>query len=318
VRAVVCAYGEVGHACLRALLDRGATIGLVVTHDDSPTENIWYSSVRALAVSAGVPVVTTEDVDSTDVVAAVRAASPEYLFSFYFRKMIGPTLLAVPRVAALNLHGSLLPRYRGRAPVNWVLIHGETETGVTLHHMDERPDHGDIVAQRRVAITREDDALSLTRKLAREGARLIGEMYPLLAAGAPPRTPQDHARATSFGRRRPEDGRIDWRRSAEEIRNLVRAVSDPWPGAFAVFGGRKLLIWGAETRPAWDGAMPGEIVVDRDGSPLVATGEGALEIRDVTWEGESRRSGRDWAHGAVTVADARFDEPRPGAGGGGA
>lgn len=316
MKAVVCAYGEVGHACLRALLDLGAEVGLVVTHEDAAGENIWFPSVRDLALSAGIPFTTPPDVNAPEALQAVVEAGPEYLFSFYFRQMFRPELLALPTLGALNLHGSLLPKYRGRAPVNWVLVNGETETGVTLHYMDEKPDHGDVVAQRGVTIGREDTALSLTRKLATQAAILLGEVYPALRAGTAPRVAQDHSESSYFGGRRPADGRIDWTRSAETVRNLIRAVTDPWPGAFSHFGGRKLLVWAADTRPAWGDAAPGEILVDREGSPLVATGEGALEILDVTWEGESRRSGRDWARGAAIFAEARFDEPPRAAGGG--
>jgi len=310
VRAVVCAYGEVGHACLSELFELGTDVGLVITHEDAPSENIWFGSVRDLAVSAGVPVLAPTDVNAVAVIDAIRAVAPEYLFSFYFRQMMGADLLALPSAAALNLHGSLLPRYRGRAPVNWVLINGETETGVTLHHMDEKPDHGDVVGQRSVTITREDTALSLTRKLAAQGAMLLREVHPLLEAGNAPRRAQDHRQSSYFGGRRPADGRIDWTRPAEEIRNLVRAVTDPWPGAFSHVRGRKLLVWEADTRPPWGGAAPGAVLVDREGSPLVATGEGALELLDVTWEGESRRSGRDWVRGAASDADIMFEKPQ--------
>ena len=317
MRAVVCAYGEVGHACLSALLELGTEVSLVVTHHDAPNEKIWFASVRDRAVTSGVRVITPADVNGEEALEDVRAATPDFLFSFYFRQMMGAELLSIPAVAALNMHGSLLPRYRGRAPVNWVLVNGETETGVSLHHMDAKPDHGDLVGQRRVAIGREDTAESLTRKLAAEAAILLRETQPRLDAGTAPRAPQDHSKSSYFEGRRPADGCLEWGRPAEDLRNLVRAVTDPWPGAFAHFEGRKLLVWAAETRPAWRDAAPGRLLVDREGSPLVATGEGALELLDVTWEGESRRTGRAWAQGAAIGAAARFDEPRRGEVGGG-
>lgn len=317
MRAIVCAYGEVGHACLDALLDLGIDVPLVVTHEDAQGEKIWFSSVRDRAVSAGVEVIAPDDVNAPDVLAALRAAEADYLFSFYFRQMMSTELLAIPKKGALNMHGSLLPKYRGRAPVNWVLVHGESETGVTLHHMDEKPDHGDIVGQRVVQISREDTAKTLTEKMAAQAATLLREVALKLDAGEAARTPQDHSAATYFGGRRPADGMIDWSRSAESLRNLVRAVTDPWPGAFSHFGGRKLLVWAADTRPPLAGARAGSVVIDQEGSPLVATGEGALELLDVTWEGESRRSGREWAHGAAIGADSRFDEPQDDAAGGG-
>lgn len=317
MRSVVCAYGEVGHACLDALLDLGTDVALVVTHDDAPGEKIWFQSVRDRAVSAGVEVIAPDDVNDAATLEAIRTAEPQYLFSFYFRQMMSADLLAIPTHGALNMHGSLLPKYRGRAPVNWVLVNGEKHTGVTLHFMDEKPDHGDIVLQRRIAISREDTALTLTDKLAAQAAMILREVQPQLAEGAPPRAPQDHSSSTYFGGRRPADGCIDWTKSAESVRNLVRAVTDPWPGAFSSYQERRLLVWAADTRPALEGAEPGTLLIDREGSPLVATGEGALELLDVTWDGESRRTGREWAEGAAIGAGSRFDEPQSQAVGGG-
>ncbi|HEY8516390.1 MAG TPA: formyltransferase [Candidatus Binatia bacterium] len=307
MRTVVCAYGEVGHESLAELLALGADVRLVVTHQDAPGEKIWFRSVAELARAHAVPVITPDDVNADDVVRTIAAARPELLFSFYFRQMMRRPLLELPTVAALNLHGSLLPRYRGRAPVNWVLLHGETETGVTLHVMDEKPDHGEIVAQRRVAIERDDTALSLTRKLAAEARLLLRETYPLLVAGRAPRVPQDHRAASYFGGRRPEDGAIDWSQSAESIRNLVRAVTDPWPGAFAALGGRRLYVWWAETRDGVRDAAVGTIVVTPDGRPLVATGDGALELCDVSWQDGERLSGVDWARREGIATGTRFE-----------
>ncbi len=195
----------------------------------------------------------------------------------------------MPRLGALNLHGSLLPRYRGRSPVNWVLVQGETETGVTLHYMEEKPDRGDIVAQKRIPITPEDTALTLFAKMTPGAAELIRETYPLLRTGQAPRLPQDHSQASYFGGRRPEDGLIDWQMSAVEIYNLMRAVTHPYPGAFTSFQGRKLFIW-------WGRAMaaaplpqpaPGRVLVRLPGEGLlVSTGEGNFLIQQAQWEGE--------------------------------
>lgn len=306
---VVCAYGEVGHEALAELLDLGADVGLVVTHEDAPGEKIWFRSVAALARSAGVPVVTPDDVNTDDSVATIAAVQPDFLFSFYYRLMMKPRVLALPSRGALNLHGSYLPRYRGRAPVNWVLVNGESETGVTLHEMDEKPDHGAIVAQRRIAIARDDTALSLTRKLAAESRLLLREVHPKLMDGSAPRTEQDHRQSSYFGGRKPADGEIDWTQPAESIRNLVRAVTDPWPGAFSALDGRRVLVWWAETRPATGAnAAPGTIVADEhDGDALlVATGDGLLEIRSVAWDGGDSTTGAAWARSAGLAPGARF------------
>ncbi len=295
LRAVVCAYGEVGWASLQTLLQRGVDVALVVTHADDPSEACWFHSVGELAREAGVPVILPADVNSPASVEAIERAAPDLLFSFYFRQMIGRRLLALPRRGALNLHGSLLPRFRGRAPVNWVLIEGEKETGVTLHYMDEKPDHGDLVAQRAVAIERDDTALRLTRKLADAARVLLGEVYADLAAGTAPRVPQDHARATYYGGRRPEDGRIDWTQGAERVRNLIRAVTEPWPGAFTTLRSRRLFVWWAETAPGESDRVPGELYLDSRGAPSVATADGALRLCRIGWSGEPPMDAALWA-----------------------
>lgn len=313
MRIVVCAYSEVGHACLDELLRMGADVRLVVTHHDAPGEAIWFGSVADRAREAGVSVIRPEDVNAPEAVAAIAATDPDLLFSFYYRQMMKKVVLDLPRHGALNLHGSLLPAYRGRAPVNWVLVRGETETGVTLHDMDEKPDHGAIVASRRVAIDRDDTALTLTRKLAAAGRETIREALPLLEAGRAPRTPQDHSRSSYFGGRKPADGAIDWAWPAERVRNLVRAVTEPWPGAFTRFGGETLLVWWGETAPAIPGAAPGEIVAGagEGGAPRVACGEGSsLDLVSVGWRGETMDGAR-WLAATRPGPGARFDATAP-------
>lgn len=308
LRAVVCAYSEVGYACLGALLELGVEVPLVVTHEDQPGEKRWFGSVAERARAAGILVVTPGDVNAPDVLERIAATHPDILFSFYYRQMMKRPLLEIPTRGALNLHGSLLPRYRGRAPVNWVLVNGESETGVTLHEMDEKPDHGDILGQRAVSIERDDTALTLSRKLAAAGYALLREQVPALAAGTEIRTPQDHTSSSYFGGRRPTDGEIDWRQSAEQIRNLVRAVTDPWPGAFASLRGEKLVVWWAETGPSSRSKRPGEIQLDDAGVPWVATGEGGLALLRVGRPGDSAlRSGADWARSEQIRSGERFD-----------
>ena len=305
-RVVVLAYSEVGHAALSTLLEMDADVALVVTHADSPGETVWFQSVRDRAAAAGAPVILPADANADEAVARMRAARPDFLFSFYFRQMLSPRVLGLAPRGALNLHGSLLPRYRGRSPVNWALLHGETETGVTLHYMDEKPDHGDIVGQRAVAIERADTALTLTRKLARAGSELLREVVPALFAGTAPRRPQDHTRSSYFGGRRPEDGEIDWAEPAERIRNLVRAVTDPWPGAFARFRGEPLMIWCAECGAPPRSLGPGEIGLDAAGAPWVGTGEGALRLSRVSRPGTAATSGEAWARAERVATGERF------------
>ena len=291
MRVVVMAYQDIGYVCLDELLALRAEVALVVTHPDPAQENIWFRSVAERARQAGLPVLIPPSVNAPDVVAAIAGLAPDFLFSFYFREIVGPEVLGLARRGALNLHGSLLPRYRGRCPVNWVLIHGERETGVTLHYMEARPDRGDIVAQRAVPIADDDTALSLNRKLGEAARALLRATYPLLAAGTAPRIPQDHARATCFGGRRPEDGRIAWHEPARRLYDLIRAVTAPYPGAFTTYRGERLFVWWA--RPLDPGARvgaPGEVMEIRPGAGVVvAAGSGALLLERVQLAGRDEQ-----------------------------
>lgn len=295
MRAVVCAYGEIGAASLETLLELGVDVALVVTHEDAPGERIWFRSVAELARGAAVRAIAPPNVNAPESLAIVADAAPDFLFSFYFRHMMKKPLLEIAKRGALNLHGSLLPRFRGRAPVNWVLVEGERETGLTLHYMDEKPDHGDIVAQRAVAIARDDSALSLTHKLAVAARELLRDAIPQLATGTAPRIPQDHTRSTYYGGRSPADGAIDWSEPAERVRNLIRAVTDPWPGAFTSLREQQLAIWWAETVPLDVARPPGEIFFALGGTPCVAAGDGALALVRVGWPGDAPEDAVAWA-----------------------
>jgi methionyl-tRNA formyltransferase len=280
------AYQEIGWVALNELLAFGADVALVVTHPDDPGERIWFRSVAARAREARIPVLEQARPAAPEVAARIAELQPDFLFSFYFRHMIPGDVLHLARRGALNLHGSLLPRYRGRCPVNWVLVNGERETGVTLHYMEEKPDRGDIVAQRAVPIADDDTALSLNAKLCLATRALLRATYPALLAGTAPRSPQDHSRATYFGGRRPEDGRLEWSRSARQLYDLIRAVTAPYPGAFTSYRGRRLVVWWA--RPlevSVERAVPGEVVETRNGAGVVvATGAGSLLVERVELE----------------------------------
>lgn len=237
-RAVVFAYHTIGVRCLEVLLDAGVDVALVVTHCDNPKEYIWFESVAALAQARDLPCITPDDPNDPIVVAQLRALCPDFIFSFYYRHMLGHALLALPARGAYNLHGSLLPRYRGRVPVNWVVIRGETETGATLHAMTPKPDQGDIVAQERVPIGPDDTAFDVFQRVTQAGVKALQNALPALLAGTAPHRPQNLAAGSYYGGRRPEDGRIDWQWPAARIHDLVRGVAPPYPGAFTTIGGR--------------------------------------------------------------------------------
>ncbi|MCX8072039.1 MAG: formyltransferase [Candidatus Binatia bacterium] len=295
MRCVVFAYHELGYVCLEELLRLGADVPLVITHEDDPEENVWFRSVAALARNRHLSVFAPQNVNAPEWVNRVEAVRPNFIFSFYYRRLLGRRLLELPTHGALNLHGSLLPRYRGRCPVNWVLIHDEKETGLTLHYMTQKPDAGDIVAQRVIPIDDSDDALSLYRKLAEAAPLLLRDVYPLLCSGNAPRIPQDHSQATYFGGRRPEDGRINWALTARQVFNLVRAVTKPYPGAFAFWRGKKLLVWRASAVPApAESGLPGT-VLETDPELVVQCGRGVVVLEEVQSDREEPCPGAEWA-----------------------
>jgi methionyl-tRNA formyltransferase len=230
-RAVVFGYHNVGVRCLKVLLAHGLEVPLVVTHHDSPGETIWFGSVERTAAEYGLPTIAPEDPNVTDVIERVAAARPDFILSLYYRRMLAPVLLALAPRGALNMHGSLLPKYRGRAPVNWAIIHGETETGATLHYMADKPDNGDIVLQTAVPILPDDVAGEVFVKVTVAAEMTLDRALPALLAGTAPRVRQDPSQSSYFGGRKPEDGVIDWSKSAIAIHNLVRAVAPPYPGA---------------------------------------------------------------------------------------
>ena len=241
-RAVVFGYHNVGRRCLAVLIGRGIDVALVVTHEDDPREQVWFGSVAELARIHDIPVITPADPNEGAVVSRVAALRPDFLFSFYYRKMLGPGLLAAAGRGALNMHGSLLPRYRGRVPVNWAVIRGETETGATLHYMVEKPDAGDIVDQQAVPILPDDTAGEVFDKVTVAAELALHRSLPGLVAGTAPHRAQDLAAGSYFGGRKPEDGRIDWNSAASAVHNLVRGVAPPYPGAFTDLGGRRLRV----------------------------------------------------------------------------
>lgn len=276
MKAIVFAYHDIGCVGLQALVDAGYDVQAVFTHTDAPNENQFFSSVARQGAELNLPVYAPEDVNHPLWIDRIRALQPDVIFSFYYRNMLSEEILSLAPQGGFNLHGSLLPRYRGRAPVNWALLRGETETGVTLHKMVKRPDAGDIVGQRKVTIAPDDTALTLHAKVRDAAKALLTDVLPEMKAGAFTLTPQDETQATYFGRRTAADGEIHWHKPATDINNLIRAVTEPYPGAFSFLGQRKLTIWRARPLATQHDKQPGTVL---SSDPLtIACGEGALEI----------------------------------------
>jgi methionyl-tRNA formyltransferase len=230
--AAVFAYSDVGVRCLRALLGAGIDVQLVVTHEDDPKETRWYDSVADVAERYRLHCIAPASGSDPAVLTALTTSPPDFIFSFYYRQLLPEGVLAAARRGALNMHGSLLPHYRGRAPVNWAVLRGETQTGATLHYMVARADAGDIVDQQAVPILSDDTAAEVMRKVTVAAEMVLVRSLPGLLSGTAARCPQTLLSGEYFGRRTAEDGRIDWSQSAAAIHNLVRAVAPPFPGAF--------------------------------------------------------------------------------------
>ncbi len=276
MKAVVFAYHDMGCVGVQALLDAGFDIAAIFTHADNAQENAFFGSVARLAAERGIPVYAPDDVNHPLWVDRITELKPEVIFSFYYRNLLGEAILNSARIGAFNLHGSLLPAYRGRAPLNWVLVNGETQTGVTLHRMVSRADAGAIIAQQAVEIADADDGLSLHRKLTESAKHLLEGILPTLKSGTFSETAQDESKASYVGRRTPEDGRLEWEKPAQTLHNLVRAVSDPWPGAFSFVGTHKFIVWKSRVRSDVAPARAGTVI---SVAPLIiACGEGALEV----------------------------------------
>ncbi len=291
MKCVVLAYHNMGCAGIEALLRAGMEISAVFTHKDNPGENIWFKSVAELAGSLGIPVYAPDDINHPVWINRIKEMAPDFIFSFYYRNLVCEDILAIPAGGALNLHGSLLPKYRGRVPINWAIINGETETGVTLHYMTAKADAGDIVDQEKVAVAPRDTAKMLFDKAVAAASVMLDRALPALISGTAARIPQDEAQATVCRGRKPADGEIDWGKSAIEIDRLVRAVTKPYPGAFSFLGDRKCFIWDTEVV---DGSGKPGTVISCD--PLVvACGNGAVQINAGEFENGIYQTGAQLA-----------------------
>ncbi|HQR03269.1 MAG: formyltransferase [Proteobacteria bacterium] len=287
-RAVVFAYHNVGARCLRVLLAHGVDIALVVTHEDNPNENLWFERVADVAQDYGIPVTTPEDPNHPEFIRRLQSLAPDFFFSFYYRLMLKPALLEIPRRGGYNMHGSLLPRYRGRVPVNWAVLHGETETGATLHRMVEKPDAGEIVARQAVPILPDDTAGEVFGKVTLAAEMALNGVLPALLAGTAPHVRPNLGDGSYFGGRKPEDGRIDWMQPAGTVHNLIRAVAPPYPGAFFDLDGHRIVITRSLSHPGKTGPA-GKPALYLDETRLFARcGDGGVvRILSVELDGET-------------------------------
>ena len=291
MRAVVFAYSNVGDRCLRVLRARGVEVSLVVTHRDRAGETLWFERVADTAAELGLATVFADDLGEAELLSRVADAGPDAIFSFYYREMLPGAVLALAKLGAFNMHGSLLPNYRGRAPTNWAVLHGETETGATLHWMVARADAGDIVDRMAVPILPDDTARQVFDKVTVAAEVVLWRSLPAIEAGNAARLPNDPARGSYFGARKPEDGRIDWSRPVAEVYNLIRAVAPPYPGAFTEVAGVRLVIAKARIALPPRRLAPAEQALGlhvRDGRVFAVCGDGGqLLVHELTTRSRS-------------------------------
>ncbi|WP_394564443.1 ArnA [Pantoea sp. SGAir0180] len=276
MKAVVFGYHEMASTGLQALLDAGFSISALFTHADPGNARPFYGSVAELARRHAIPVFITEEVNTAEWQARIASFDADYLFCFSYRQVLSEAILSSVTKGAYNVHAALLPAYRGRAHLNWVIIKGETRTGVTLHRMIKRPDAGPILAQQAVDILPEDNALALHTRLVATTGKMLPGWLKALVAGELTETPQDERAASCWGSRKPEDGEIHWQDSAVNIHNLVRALDFPWPGAFSFTRTRRFTVWQTRVMNGDNSGRAGEVV---SLSPLIIRcGQGQLEI----------------------------------------
>jgi methionyl-tRNA formyltransferase len=276
VRALWVSFDTIGRDCLFAAREAGAEIVGVVTLPGPIDPN---RSGQTFFDDVGAPLVETADVNAPETIDAVRALRPDAIFVIGWSQLVRGDFLALAPGGVFGMHPTLLPRHRGRAPIPWAILCGLAKTGVTLFEIvDPTADSGPIVGQAEVAVDADETATTLFDKLAWAHVDLIREFVPRLAAGTAPRIPQDPARASTWLRRTPADGIIDWETRAPYLYDWVRAQTRPYPGAFTFAGDEKVVVWRA--RPVdWGGDAPAGTVVEA--GPVVACGEGALLLEEV-------------------------------------
>lgn len=258
-RIVFFGFSEVGHQCLKYLLESGYNVVAVFTHDTDPHEEHWFKSPEILAKEYGIDVFKPKTLKTEKWFRKVRYMKPDLILSLYYRNFIPEEIFSCATLGAYNMHGSYLPAYRGRAPLNWAIINGENFCGETLHVMEKSFDTGCIVCQKKIEIGPEEYVGEILPRVASCALDVLKESMPAILSGNPKLTPQDETKASYYGKRTPEDGIIDFSKSAREVFNLIRAISRPFPGAFFDAEGRRAIIWRAHIGAPTD-FEPGSIV----------------------------------------------------------
>ena len=317
LRAIFLGTPEFAIPSLRALRDKVELLA-VVTQPDRPQgrgRKVAPPPVAQVARELGVPVLQPVKLRDPAVVEALQALRPDVIVTVAYGKIIPPQILTLPPLGCINVHPSLLPKYRGASPIQAALANGERETGVTIMYQSETLDAGDIILQRRVPIAPDDTAQALEARLAEEGAHALVEALVLIADGKVPRRPQDESQTTYAGKLTKESGRIDWTQSATALVNFIRAM-DPWPSAYTWHRGKLLKICKGQALEGASASQPGVVTEARRGEGfVVATGQGSLLVTEVQPEGRRRMTADEYVRGTHLQVGERLGEPAPEAAG---
>ena len=298
---------------LEALLKSGDQVVGIVTQPDRPKgrgQAMTPPPVKLIGQREGIPVLQPVKIRVPEFLTALAAWKPDLIAVTAYGRILHSPILTLPPMGCVNVHGSLLPKYRGAAPVQWAVINGETETGITTMMMDEGMDTGAMLLQESLPIVPEDTSGTLAPRLAVLGGRLLVETIARLKAGTITPQPQNHALATLAPPLKKEDGAIDWRASAISIANRIRGLS-PWPGAYTYFSSERWMVWSATAGPAEAGAAPGTITQVSKQSILVATGDGVLELREIQPANSKRLMVAQYLAGHRVSPGQRFDAAPP-------
>jgi methionyl-tRNA formyltransferase len=292
-----------GYAVLKKLISANATICGILCLVEDPHEEQFHPKVSAIAKEQAIPLLYSTDIKPSEYQSVLEKFKPDIAFAIGWRYLISKAAYSVPPKGTLILHDALLPKYRGFAPMNWAIINGEKETGVTLFHIAEGIDSGPIVDQLATPISREDTANTVSERIISLYEEIIIKNLAGLENGSLQAVPQNEADATYTCKRTPGDGEINWQRSAVDIYNLIRGLTHPFPGAHTVLNGKKIIIWSAELPAIADtyvGNIPGRVLGKRNGMIEVLTGEGVIRLKRLQYNDEDEKNAGDIA---ISVKD---------------
>jgi methionyl-tRNA formyltransferase len=310
LRIVFCGTPAFAVPSLRHLIAQtDFQVEAVVTQPDRPRgrgQEMAMSPVKDAALAAGIPVFQPEKIKSDAAYEEIKRLAPDVVVIIAYGQIISQRLIDIPRLGWINLHASLLPKYRGAAPINWAIVNGETRTGLTTMRIDAGLDTGPMLLKYETEIGGDETAPELTARLAEAGAPLVAETLRGLDRGTIEATPQDAAQAMLAPPLKKEDGRIDWWLSARKIHNRIRGLQ-PWPGAFTSFRGKSCQIWGKPLKPVAAGGMPGIILpTQEDGLLVICGGASVLRVEEVQLEGRKRVTAQEFMNGARIVPGESF------------